>query len=109
MAMRAATFAYRVGRGREFTNSAFRRAFQEGDDLSIPANVLKAAADAGLNPGETEAATQDPSVKLALREATDAAHALGVFGVPTMAIDDELFWGEDRLADAARCLERAAG
>lgn len=109
MAMRAALFAYRLGRGREFTVCAFRRAFQKGNDLSIPANVLQAAADAGLNPRETEAATQDPSIKLALREATDAAHALGVFGVPTVAVDGELFWGDDRLDDAARCLERAAG
>ncbi len=108
MAMRAATFAYRVGRGREFTNSAFRYAFQEGADLSIPANVLQAAADAGLDPGEIEAATRDPSIKLALREATDAAHALGVFGVPTVAIDEELFWGDDRLANAARRLRQVA-
>lgn len=108
MAMRAATFAYRVGRGREFTVLAFRRAFREGADLSIPANVLQAAADAGLDPGETEAATQDPSIKLALRQATDAAHVLGVFGVPTVAVGEELFWGDDRLTDAAHCLQQAA-
>lgn len=108
MAMRAATFAFRAARGREFTLSAFRRAFQQGADLSVPANVLQAAADAGLDPGEVEAATQDPAIKLALREATDAAHALGVFGVPTVAVDGELFWGDDRLADAARRVEQTA-
>jgi len=109
MAMRAATFAYSAGSGHEFTASAFRHAFQEGADLSIPANVLQAAADAGLDPEETEAATQDSSIKRALREATDAAHALGVFGVPTVAVDGDLFWGDDRLDDAARRLEKAAG
>lgn len=101
LAMRAATFAYRAERGREFTTCAFRGAFQEGDDLSIPSRVLQAARDAGLDPQEVEQATQDPEIKLALRQATDAAHALGVFGVPTIAIDGELFWGDDRLADAA--------
>lgn len=106
MAMRAATFAFCVGRGREFTLSAFRRAFQLGEDLSVPANVIEAAVDAGLDAQETEAATQDPVVKLALREATDAAHALGVFGVPTIAIDGELFWGDDRLAEAAHRLSQ---
>jgi 2-hydroxychromene-2-carboxylate isomerase len=29
-----------------------------------------------------------------------------VFGVPTFAIDDELFWGDDRLEDAAAHLAR---
>ena len=46
-------------------------------------------------------AAQDPEVKQALRCATDTAYELGVFGVPTIAIDDELFWGDDRLEDAA--------
>ena len=101
MAMRAATFAYRDGRGHEFTMQAFRNAFQEGSDLSIPAEVLRAAREAGLDPRAVEAATQDPDVKLALRAATENAHQLGVFGVPTIAIEGELFWGDDRLEDAA--------
>jgi 2-hydroxychromene-2-carboxylate isomerase len=104
MAMRAATYAYRVGAGREFVKSAFRSAFQEGNDLGLPANVLRAAANAGLDARETEAATQDSAIKLALREATDAAHARGVFGVPTIATDTDLFWGDDRLVDAAESL-----
>ncbi len=106
-AMRAATFACRAGRGREFALCALRNAFQEGQDLSIPERVLESAHDAGLDPREVERATQDPEIKLALREATDAAHGLGVFGVPTVAIDGELFWGDDRLVDAAAQLERA--
>jgi len=100
-AMRAATFAYREGRGHEFTMQAFRNAFQGGNDLSIPAEVLRIAGDVGLDPLTVEAAIQESEIKLALRNATDAAHELGVFGVPTMAIDGELFWGDDRLEDAA--------
>jgi 2-hydroxychromene-2-carboxylate isomerase len=101
MAMRAATYAFGAGRGREFTMRAFRDAFTEGRDLSLPENVLAAAKRAGLDPAEVERATQDPEVKLALRVATDAAHARGVFGVPTFAVGDELFWGDDRLEEAA--------
>jgi 2-hydroxychromene-2-carboxylate isomerase len=106
-AMRAAVFADRVGRGHEFAERAFRSAFQEGLDLSVPTHVLQAAHDAGLDAREVEQATQDPQIKLFLREATDAAHSLGVFGVPTVAVGDELFWGDDRLEDAAVHLERA--
>jgi 2-hydroxychromene-2-carboxylate isomerase len=101
MAMRAATFAYQIGQGHRFTMQAFRNGFQEGSDLSISAEVLRAAEAAGLDPAAVEAATRDPDVKHALRDATDAAQQLGVFGVPTIAIDGELFWGDDRLEDAA--------
>jgi 2-hydroxychromene-2-carboxylate isomerase len=38
------------------------------------------------------------SVKAALRTNTETAIAAGVFGVPTMAIGDTLFWGNDATA-----------
>lgn len=107
MAMRVATFAYQEGRGHEFTMQAFRNAFREGSDLSIPSEVLRAAQEAGLDSHAVEQAAQDSEVKLALRNATDAAQELGVFGVPTIAIDGELFWGDDRLEDAAAHLRAA--
>jgi 2-hydroxychromene-2-carboxylate isomerase len=107
-AMRVATFAFAAGRGRELTLRAFRDAFARGHDLSIPARVLDAAAHAGLDRAEVDAAAQDPRIKQALRAATDAAHELGVIGVPTIAVDDELFWGDDRLEDAAAHLASAS-
>ena len=44
-------------------------------------------------------ATQE--VKDALRKNTDEAIARGVFGVPTLALGDALFWGADATAMAA--------
>ena len=99
--MRSCTFAFQVGRGREFTVKALRHAFQHGHDLGVPEHVLEVAGEVGLDLAAVEEAGRDPQVKLALRAATDAAHELGVFGVPTLAIDGELFWGDDRLEDAA--------
>jgi 2-hydroxychromene-2-carboxylate isomerase len=107
-AMRAATFAFQVGQGRELTLRAFRDAFQEGRDLAAPEHVLDAAAKAGLDPDAVAEATRDPEVKVALRTATDAAHERGVFGVPTIAVGDGLFWGDDRLGDAAAVLRASA-
>jgi 2-hydroxychromene-2-carboxylate isomerase len=107
-AMRAATYAFTVGRGQAFTLEAFRSAFQRGAELSIPAHVFAAAERAGLDRLETERAVGDPSIKAALREATDEAFRIGVFGVPTIAVDDELFWGDDRLGDAASHLASLA-
>jgi 2-hydroxychromene-2-carboxylate isomerase len=101
MAMRAATFAFTAGRGREFTLRAFRDAFQRGCDLSMPARVLDVAESVGLDRGEVERATEDPAIKQSLRDATEEAHDAGVIGVPTIAIDGTRFWGDDRLEDAA--------
>lgn len=100
-AMRVATFAFNVGRGLEFTQRAFRDAFQRGRDLAVAEHALDAAAAAGLDRYAAEEAAEDLQVKHALREATDAAFELGVIGVPTLAVDGELFWGDDRLEEAA--------
>jgi 2-hydroxychromene-2-carboxylate isomerase len=105
-AMRVATFAFAIGRGPQFTTRAFRDAFQRGSDLGIADHVLDAAEHSGLDRREAEAATGDPEIKQALRDATGKAHEVGVFGVPTVVIDDEvaddeLFWGDDRLEDVA--------
>jgi len=108
-AMRAATYAFQSGHGRPFALAAFRYAFAHGHDLAIPEHVQQAAEQTGLDPRAVDAATRDPEIKLALRTATDAAHARGVFGVPTIAIDDELFWGDDRLRDAAAALAQTSG
>jgi 2-hydroxychromene-2-carboxylate isomerase len=104
-AMLATTFAFTVGCGREFTLRAFRSAFQEGAGLSVAERVLEVGGQLGLERDRLEAATQDAEVKRALRAATGAAYELGVIGVPTIAIDDQLFWGDDRLEDAAARLK----
>jgi 2-hydroxychromene-2-carboxylate isomerase len=108
-AMRATTYAFAQGCGHEFTRAAFRAAFQQGTDLSIDAHVWRVARSVGLDPDAVRAGALAPENKSALRAATEAAHARGVFGVPTLAVGDELFWGDDRLDAAAAELARPAG
>ena len=100
-AMRATTAAFALGLGRDFVLHAYRHAFQRGADLSMADRVLEAARHAGIDARVLETEAASPQIKRALRDATEAACELGVFGVPTIAIDDELFWGDDRLEDAA--------
>jgi 2-hydroxychromene-2-carboxylate isomerase len=89
-AMRAATWA-----GDDFARAAMRAAFSRGADLSR-VDVL-----CELGPDRLEDAIADPEVKAALRDATDRAVALGVTGVPTTRVGDELYWGDDRLEEIA--------
>ena len=101
-AMRVATFAKEIGRTVSFSLAAFRQAFAAGRDLSEPDNVLIAAASSELHPRAIEAAANRDAIKARLREATEVAGDLGVTGVPAVVVGDEVFWGDDRLEDAAR-------
>lgn len=100
-AMRAVTWAFQLGFGRELARRLFRDAFQRGRELSIEAHVLAAVSEVGLDRPGAQEAIRDPVIKSRLREATESAHALGVFGVPTVEVAGELFWGDDRLEGAA--------
>jgi len=99
-AMRVATFAKQTGRTVSFALAGFRQAFAAGRDLSEPDNVLLAAAACELHPRALLKATETRTVKDALREATDEAAKRGVFGVPSLLVGDEVFWGDDRVEEA---------
>ena len=98
---RAMLIAARGGLLKPYALTAMRMAFREGADLEEIATVLEAGRRVGMDAGELEAGVSDPEVKGALRAATDEALALGVFGVPTVLVGEQLFWGDDRLAEAA--------
>jgi len=104
MPLRAALIAGKHGRMREFVRHAYRITFVEGRTLNDLATILEAVSAAGLDAREVAAAVERPDVKDRLRANTDAAIARGVAGVPTVEIGGELFWGDDRLEDAAAAL-----
>jgi 2-hydroxychromene-2-carboxylate isomerase len=103
-AMRVATYATQIGKGVSFALAAFRQAFAAGRDLGDPDAVMIAAAACELHPRAVTQAAGQRSIKDALRTATEEALARGVVGVPSIASDDQVFWGDDRLSEAARTL-----
>jgi len=107
LAMRAATYAKEIGRTISFSLAAFRQAFAAGRDLGEPDNVLMAAAAAEIHPRALLAAVKRDSLKSSLRDATERAGDLGVRGVPSVVVDGEVFWGDDRLEEAVRAAARS--
>jgi 2-hydroxychromene-2-carboxylate isomerase len=79
-------------------------AFGEGRDLTDPAVIAELAARLGV--AEPQAAVADPAIKQRLRDNTQWACARGVFGVPTLVIGEELFWGHDAFDMAIEYLAR---
>jgi len=97
--MRAAVHAEREGRGEAFARAAFVREFTRGEDISDVVLLDEIGREVGVD-GIREAIA-DPEIKHALREATEAAWTRGVQGVPTLETDGRLYFGDDRLEDAA--------
>jgi 2-hydroxychromene-2-carboxylate isomerase len=71
----------------------FRFVWRDGRLPDLPIEWAELADRVGLPDATQRVAERD--VKDALRRETDAAIARGIFGVPTLAVDSELFWGCD--------------
>jgi 2-hydroxychromene-2-carboxylate isomerase len=73
----------------------FEAVFTSGEDPASPAMLERLAREVGVS--DPAAAIASPEVKDRLRKNTDEAIAAGAFGVPTIVVDGELFWGEESL------------
>jgi 2-hydroxychromene-2-carboxylate isomerase len=107
-ALRAATFAMEIGKGVAFSLAAYRQQFNAGRRLDDVDTILLAGAACELHPDAILKNIERDSIKQKLIDATNEAIDRGVTGVPTVAVGDQLFHGDDRLEDAARALSAAA-
>ena len=104
MPMRAATFAKQAGRAVAFSLAAFRQKFAGGKALVDPDEVLIAAAACELHPRAVLKGMESETVKEELKRATAEALERGIVGVPSVWTGSEMFWGDDRLEEAAESL-----
>jgi 2-hydroxychromene-2-carboxylate isomerase len=97
-----------AGAGMPIYVEAVLRAMWEGGlamgDPAVAAGVLDAA---GLDAAALLARAQTDEVKRQLAANTEAAVQRGVFGIPTMFVGSEMFFGKERLGQVETCL--AAG
>jgi 2-hydroxychromene-2-carboxylate isomerase len=84
--------------------SLYRGYFVEDRDISDPGVCADIAAQCGHGREQALAGLNDAGVKDRLRAEVDAAMARGVFGSPFFIVDDEPFWGADRLDQVERWL-----
>jgi 2-hydroxychromene-2-carboxylate isomerase len=103
LAMRAICAAGEPERVRAI-HALFAAYWARGEDVSEPAVVIAALDGAGLAGASLVERADEPDIKDELRRRTERAVLKGIFGVPTMFVKDEMFWGQDRLDWVERAL-----
>ena len=83
-----------------FVRAVFHANFAEDREIGEAAVVdaILGSLDLPTTAILDEARSEDG--KRRLRDQTDAARRLGLFGAPSFVVDDELFWGHDRMVEA---------
>jgi 2-hydroxychromene-2-carboxylate isomerase len=93
-----------IGLAAKIVHSLYRAFFVDDIDISNADAAATVAASCGAEAASARAAVDDPTIKEALRTENERAIARGVFGSPFVIIDDEPFWGVDRLDQVDRWL-----
>ena len=83
-----------------FSRAVYRAQFTEGLPIAVREVLTAILDEIGASPGSI-AAAEAAETKTALRQATDQAQAIGIYGAPSFtAGSGDLFWGNDRLGEA---------
>jgi 2-hydroxychromene-2-carboxylate isomerase len=91
---------------KRLAKAIFAAHWGEGRDISEPEQVTDIAQRIGIERARLLEAVADPTIKQRLKDRTEAAIGRGVFGSPFIFIDDEPFWGADRLDQVEAWLAR---
>lgn len=78
--------------------------WEESRNCADRDTLAELIAEVGLKPGLIAEADREEWVKQRKAD-SEAALARGVFGAPTYVVEDEVFWGQDRLDFLARHLQ----
>ena len=81
---------------KQVISAIFEAGWSQGEDLGDGENLTRVLTSAGIACDDYLARINDPAVKDKLRKETEDAVAAGVFGVPTIIVGDQLFWGNDQ-------------
>ena len=87
-----------------YLDAVFNAIWVDGENMNDAAVVASTLEAAGFEGDRVIALVNDPAVKEALKQNTAEAVARGVFGAPTMFVDNEMFFGQDRLEFVKRAL-----
>jgi 2-hydroxychromene-2-carboxylate isomerase len=95
--MRGAVAALDSGYFKAYIDAVFKAIWVDSKNMGDMDTVTEVLSNAGLNATTILESTQDAEVKGKLISNTQAAVERGLFGAPTMFVDGEMFFGQDRL------------
>ena len=89
----------------DFSDAVLSACWAEEKDIADEATLVELANACGLDGAALLERAKEEQYAQQLQKMTDEAHGRQVFGSPTYVIDDEVFWGQDRIDFLARHLQ----
>ena len=83
-----------------YTRATYRAWFLEDKPPGEPENLISTLRGLDKDPDAVIERANSREIRDRYDAETDLARSMGIFGSPTFAVGDEIFWGDDRLEDA---------
>lgn len=90
-------FAAERGQARDYVILLWRATYGEGGSMGSDELLADVARKLAWSPDEFLGFVQSQEAEEMYKKMGEEAHGRGVFGVPTMIVGEEMWWGNDRL------------
>ncbi len=97
--MRGAIYAQSQDYYERYIDEVYKHMWSEPKKMDEADVIQGALVESGLPAVDIATGMQDPEIKQQLIANTEASVARGTFGSPTFYVDDEIFFGKDKLGD----------
>ena len=102
LANQIAILGLKMGWGVDYVRLTYKKWFQEGKEPAVEPSISEVCKELGLNKDEIIIESKTKEIKDEYFSNTDAARENKIFGSPSFMVDNELFWGDDRMEDAIK-------
>ena len=86
-----------VNKKNKFIDLCFDAYWKDNLDISNEKNIKKILSDCEIDYNYFEKNIKEQKIKDELKDITNKAFELNIFGAPTFLVNNKLFWGQDRL------------
>lgn len=102
LANRVAVLAAQEGWVSDYLVATYRRWFHDGHPAGQEPNLTRTLTELGQDPDRVIAQAEGAAIGRAFEAATSQARERGVFDTPSFVVEDQLYWGDDRMPQALR-------
>ena len=102
LANQIAILGLNEGWGKEYTRLTYKKWFQEGKEPAIEHSINEICNELRLNKDEILSKAKTKIIEDNYLINTDSARKNKIFGSPSFIVNNEIFWGDDRMEDAIK-------
>ena len=100
LANKLAILGLKDGWGIDYVQQTYKRWFQEGKEPATEPNISEICSELKLDKEKIISEANSKEIEEKYLANTNSARKDKVFGSPTFIVNNEIFWGDDRMEDA---------